>query len=209
MTQDLATRQLNDKEIAFCELKLLAIGTGNAAVQAGFSKGHGFNLMCRTEVKAYLKKRSAEIMADIHAEQAAVFTEIKRLATSDIRDLYDPTNNELKPMTEWPEDIAHCVASVKHRTLTVGKETVTTLEVKLWNKNSALENLARSVGLVSSSELNLNLPINIGSIYFPQPKPEGAPVDPLILEKDKGYQVIPESKEDKGFEEDKGPEIEK
>ncbi len=88
-----------------------------------------------------------------------VLAEIKRVAFSDIYQLYDPATHQLRHPRHIPFDLRVCVSSVKvsreRRTVrTVGntRTTVTDclVEYKLWNKLDALEKLCKYLGLQTS-----------------------------------------------------------
>ena len=182
----------------FCEMYLIHFQPQKAAREAGFGKFQGYNLLKDTLIQEYIKKRTVEILSEIHEEQLKVFRELMNLATSDIRQLYDKNGN-LLPLEKWPEQIAKCVSSVKQTITKIGKGEKKTLEVKLWNKNQALENLARVVGLLRP-DLNILVPDSTGSLYFPLPKEVGEPVEPAIVERDRKLQLHPggmDEKEDK------------
>ncbi len=190
----------------FCERYLIHFVGARAAREAGVSSESARAQACYflhdPLIQARIRERTAQIMAEINEEQLKVFRELMNLATSDIRQLYN-AKGKLKPLNEWPEQIAKCVSSIKQKVTGSGKNQKKSLEVKLWNKNQALENLARVVGLLTS-ELKVSLPDNVGSIYFPRPKEVGAPVDPAIIMRDQVFQLKlhPGGKADHGKEDE-------
>lgn len=191
--------KLTDQHFHFIECYLMHFNAARAAVDAGYSIGsrdYGNWLLTDRLIKKHLRKRSAEIMSEIHEEQLKVFREMMNLATSDIRQLYNP-NGSLKPMDEWPDDIAKCVSSVKLKVQGKGILKKKSLEVKLWSKNQAQEVLCRVLGLVSS-DVNINLPLNVGAIYFPHPKEAGAPVDPKVIAQDQKVHLLQAGDQDHG-----------
>lgn len=185
-------QKLNEQQKRFCENYLTYFQPKKAAREAGFNEDYSYALLRNPLIKGYIKERSANIMAEIHQEQVRVFRELCVLAFSDIRQLYDEEGN-IKPLNEWPDEVARCVASVKQTVRKRGKGenriVEKSLEPKLWNKNQALDTLARVVGLLTS-EVNVNLPENSGSIYFPAPKEVGAPVDPAIIAQDRKLKLL-------------------
>ena len=180
----------------FCEQYLKHFNGSLAARESGCSPQSAAAQACyflsAFPVKEYLKKRSAEIMAQINEEQIRVFRELCNLAFSDIRELYQ-ADGKLKPMDEWPDETAKAVSSIKQTVKGKGKEK--TLEVKLWSKPSALENLAKCVGLLRP-ELNVLIPNESGSIYYPLEKEIGEPVDERIIARDAKFQLIHGEKTD-------------
>ena len=188
---DKPLKKLSPKHRMFCEHYLINFCGAKAAREAGVSSESARAQACYflhdPLVKKYLKKRSQEIMAEINEQQLKIFRELMNVATSDIRRLYDSQGNIL-PLDDWPEDIARCVGSIKQKVVTTGRTTKKSLEIKLWNKNPALENLARVIGLLKT-DVSISLSDNGGSIYFPLPKEIGAPVDEKIIMKDQVLQL--------------------
>lgn len=189
-------KPLSDRHKMFCECYLIHFVGSRAAVEAGFlesnAKTRACELLADPPIREYLRKRTAEIMSEIKAEQLKIFRELMKVGHSKILDLYNP-NGTLKALEDWPDDIASCVSSIKQkiRTIKVGTKEVKqiTLEVKLWNKNHALDILTKVTGL-QTSELKIALPDNVGALYFPQPKEIGAPVDEKIIARDKKLRLI-------------------
>jgi Terminase small subunit len=73
--------------------------------------------------------------------------EMYQLSTSDLRALYTPAG-ELKPVTEWPDEIAVAVQSVETDELFEGtgrerQQIGITRKVRFWDKNKSLEQLAK------------------------------------------------------------------
>ena len=203
-------RVLKEKHKVFVENYLIHFVGARAARDAGYEPSNSrvlaWNLLHDPLIIEYMKKRSGEIMAEIKEEQLKIFRELMKVGHSKIRDLYTPAG-ALKPLDEWPEDIAACVSSIKQkvRTATVGGITTTTksLEVRLWNKNQALDILSKVTGL-QTSELKVSLPDNVGSLYFPAPKAEGAPVDEAIVARDIELKLIQGEKSGHGHQDQPG-----
>ncbi|WP_434130698.1 terminase small subunit [Methylocaldum sp. GT1BB] len=105
-------------------------------------------LAANDKVKARL--RDLRLMAQEVAvlDEARVLREIARIGLADPRKAFDAIGN-LRPVHEWPDDLAAAVASVKV-TGQPGKEgePITTIkEIRFWDKNAALEKLCRHLGL--------------------------------------------------------------
>lgn len=88
-----------------------------------------------------------------HHELTAARTleELRRLAFSDIGDLFD-ANGRLRPLKDIPPTLRACIASVKttKKNLTAGdgiQEDV--VEVRLWDKIRAIEMAAKHHGLLT------------------------------------------------------------
>jgi hypothetical protein len=103
------------------------------------------------KVGPYAKTIARHAVAKAHHELTAarVIEEIRRLALSDIGQLFD-AHGRLKPLHDIPPAVRACIASVKttKKNLTVGdgvQEDV--IEVKLWDKVKALDQAGRYHGL--------------------------------------------------------------
>ena len=115
-------QKLNDKHQHFCEMYLIHFAPQKAAIEAGFGKFQGYNLLRDTLIKKYIKKRTAEIMSEIKEEQLKIFRELMKVGHSKIRDLYN-ADGSLKRLEDWPEDIASCVSSIKQKIKKNGDKT--------------------------------------------------------------------------------------
>lgn len=79
--------------------------------------------------------------------------ELGRIGFSDLRNAFDSAGR-LKTPEDWTDDFAASVASVKVVTRNVGKtaeglpEVEYVTEIKQWDKNSALEKLAKHLGIL-------------------------------------------------------------
>jgi phage terminase small subunit len=83
---------------------------------------------------------------------ARTLKELVRLGTSDIRDAFTE-DGQLKSPRSWSDDFAASVASIEVSTKNLGKAADGSTEVeyihkiKVWDKNSALEKIARHLGM--------------------------------------------------------------
>lgn len=99
--------------------------------------------------------RSAQrIRSNVSAD--GVINELKRIAFSDIYQLYDPATNQLREARHIPYDLRKAVASVKisreRRSVSTRGRTRTTVtqsivEYRFWDKVAALGKLMRHLGL--------------------------------------------------------------
>jgi len=78
---------------------------------------------------------------------ARVLDEMRKLGFSDLRKAFDQ-NGRLKRPEEWDDDFAASVASVEVVTRNIGEGEVEHVhKIKVWDKNSALEKLAKHLGM--------------------------------------------------------------
>lgn len=139
-------RELTGKQKRFVEEYLCDLNATQAAIRAGYSAK-------TAEVVGYENLRKPQIAAAIQAEmdkrsartemtQDAVLLELRKLASSDIRKVFDD-QGRLLPVHMLPDDIAPAVSSVKVTTSRVpGTDPVEvefTTEVKFWDKPKAID----------------------------------------------------------------------
>jgi hypothetical protein len=79
-----------------------------------------------------------------------VLMEMRRIATMDIRDAYGP-NGELLHPSQWPEQLRSALKGVKVREEfdREGEHVAMHKEVMFWDKNKALEMLAKNLKLLT------------------------------------------------------------
>lgn len=71
-----------------------------------------------------------------------ILTEIRILAEYDLRDLYDE-NGQMKPVKDWPEDVAKAITSVESVEL-LGKKAGEVKKLKTESRKAALELLGKT-----------------------------------------------------------------
>lgn len=102
------------------------------------------------QVKAKALQRVKDMLADAIDPDRAL-REAARVAYSNIKDLFDE-NGALKPMKDWPADVAPVVSSVKVARANLNKndgQFDDVVEIKLWDKLKALEMLFKKLGLLT------------------------------------------------------------
>lgn len=131
---------------AFVEA-LIANG-GNAtqaAITAGYSEktaySQGSRLLKNVEVAALVAERRKEALADLRINTDNVLRELSRIVHFDPRKLYKP-DGTMKAIHELDDDTAAAIASVEFDNK--GRPT----KVRGWDKNSALGNAMRHLGLL-------------------------------------------------------------
>ena len=121
----------------------------DAAIEAGYNaQGSHDRLMRNPLIKAALQRRRAWQLEGLDASADRVMAELAALATSDLRDCIDKATGQLKMIHNIPAKARRCISSLKITTFPDGR---TTSEIKLWNKNAALDTLAKRWGLVQAA----------------------------------------------------------
>lgn len=96
-----------------------------------------------------VKRKAAERLADLIDPNRAL-REAARLAYADIRELFDD-RGRLKPINEWPKDLAAAVGSVevvKRNVDSHDGKTDDVIKIRIWDKVRALEMLFKHLGLL-------------------------------------------------------------
>jgi phage terminase small subunit len=144
----------NAKHEAFAQ----ALAKGETAeasyALAGYkpSRSAASRLSTNVNVQARIKE-IAERSADLaEIDIARTLRELVRLGTSDVRKLFSE-NGSLIPISDLDDDTAAAVASVEVITKTLAPDADGNREVeyvhklKLWDKNSALDKIAKHLGM--------------------------------------------------------------
>jgi phage terminase small subunit len=140
----------NPKHEAFAQARVAGLSVEAAYVEAGY-KPHRSNAS-RLSGRDSIQRRMAELQeAAVRRAEitgARVIKEMARVGLSNAQDLFNE-EGKLIPIHELPEDIARAIASIDVVTSKVpGTDPVEveyTTKIKLWDKNSALEKLAKAL----------------------------------------------------------------
>lgn len=168
-----ALEQRAEREKQFCREYVKDMNGVRAALAVGFTKNarsasvYACNLLAKPNIKAFLKKLNEERAARTLLDGDEILREIKKIATSDVRRLFDSKTGAVLPMTEWPDDVAACVSSIEVDEIYAGRGAERVLigytkKIKLWDKPKSQENLGRNKGLFKDvvESKNLNIPTN-------------------------------------------------
>ncbi len=153
----------NTRHEAFAQARVAGMTIDAAYVEAGY-KANRSNA-ARMNAKEHIRQRIRELMyaAAEQAEMTAaqVLEEIGQIAFSDIRELYDPDGN-LLPVEAMPENAARAIQSIKVTSKAApgsdAGEMLYTTEIKFWDKNAALEKLAKHFMLYDGNGPEINDP---------------------------------------------------
>lgn len=167
---------LSPKQQRFVEEYLIDLNGAQAAIRAGYSPKTAQEQSSRllsnvkvAEAVAAAKQERAE-RTGITADR--VLLELARLGLSDVRKLFTD-DGELRRVTDLDDDTAAAVASVEVVTKPGeidedGNRTVEYVhKVKLWDKNSALDKIAKHLGMLSDRQSSVT-----GNIVVSWAKPE-------------------------------------
>ena len=102
--------------------------------------------MSHVKVQRAVTARMAERSKRTEVAADRALLEIARVGFSDLRRVFDE-DGRLKPMSEWDEDTAAAISSVKVKTVKDGDGVAEVTEIKLWDKPSALDKIGKHLGM--------------------------------------------------------------
>lgn len=149
--------KLTIKQQMFVDEYLVDLNATQASIRAKYSKKTAATIGSENLQKPYIQAAIAERRAQIADSTAItperVLAEMGRLAFSDLRKMLDEKGN-LKAVSDWDDDTAASIASLETGVGGIAK-------VKAWDKNSALEKIAKHLGMFEpekqSSEIHVHL----------------------------------------------------
>ena len=139
-----------DREERFASEYLMCLSTRKAAVAAGYRPSTGKNILARPRVKALVARFQQKWLQKTEITASRTLEELRRLAFSDPKGLFDEKGN-LKAIQDIPEELRACIASIEvvKRNLTTGDGMVDQVhKIRFWSKPVALELLAKHQGLL-------------------------------------------------------------
>lgn len=144
----------NARHEAFAQAMAKGQSASDAYVTAGYkpSRSAASRLCANVNIEARVAELLNNSADRAEIDIARTLKELVRLGTSDIRDAFTEAGN-LKPPKEWSDDFAAAVASVEVVSRNLGKDADGNTEVehihkiKVWDKNSALEKIAKHLGM--------------------------------------------------------------
>lgn len=153
----LASRGLSLLEEAFC-VAYVAKGykVTAAALEAfgsptkGAARIRGWKMLKRPEIQARIRELHDQALTVKQMSSERVLTELAHIAKSDPRRLFDAQGKLLDP-SQWPDDIAACIASIETEELFDGQgeereQIGWTKKVRFWSKPEALKLLGEHFG---------------------------------------------------------------
>ena len=142
---------LTQKQEWFCREYIIDLNATQAAKRAGYSEASagsiGGEILQKPEIQNRINELQAERSKRVNITADEILRDLMGLKNSNVTRLFDE-NGSMLPMSEWPEELARCVASVEVEELFEGKgedrkQVGFTRKVKFWDKTKALEMIAR------------------------------------------------------------------
>lgn len=155
--------ELTDREQRFVSEYLVDLNATQAAIRAGYSektaRQQASRLLTKDDVVAAIAERKVVQLAKADLTAIRVLEELRRLAFSDVRGLFDDVGH-LRSLTELTDEQAAAIASVEievRRPKGAEKDAdiETIHKIKVWDKPRTLEMLAKHFSLLGGGVLNL------------------------------------------------------
>ena len=152
----LTPKPLTPKQQRFVDEYLIDLNATQAAIRAGYSEDSAQQMGSENLSKPVIASAIAEAQAArakrVQVDADEVLRELMRVGFSDAWNYVQDADGRLALVESAPDDATRAVASVKHKTRTIpqkqGAPVVEhTVEYRLWDKNTALANLGRHLGL--------------------------------------------------------------
>lgn len=157
----MAGKKLSAKQERFVQEYIIDLNGAAAARRAGYSARTAHEkaaqLLAIVSVQEAVAAAQARVAAKLELDAQTVLAELLLIAKSDIGQILDfsGTDPHLRPASEIPEKARRAISSVKVRRVLEGKgdeaREVELTEFKLWDKNTALDKLARHLKLLTDS----------------------------------------------------------
>lgn len=149
---------LSPKQQRFVEEYLVDLNATQAAIRAGYSpktaEQQGPRLLGKVGVAQAIAEGVAARSQRTAIDADRVVRELARIGLADLRRLmtWDGEAVRFRPSDELTEDEAAAIAAVESETITRtdedgSTETKVKLKLRLWDKNAALTNLGRHLGM--------------------------------------------------------------
>ncbi len=146
---------LNPKQQRFVAEYLVDLNATQAAIRSGYSQKTARQIatenLSKPAIAAAIAERQAKRIGKLELTAETILGELLRIAKVDVREAYDEDGN-LRPLSEIPEDVRRAVAGIEIDDRWEGKgedaTRYTVKKLKFWDKNRALELLAKNLGLL-------------------------------------------------------------
>lgn len=149
--------KLNNKQSRFVDEYLVDLNATQAAIRAGYSKktakSQGQRLLTNVDIKSAIAEAQEERGERTQITADRVVKELARIGLSDLREAFTESGH-LRHPKDWTEDLAAAISSVEVVTRLTGEEdedgnkAVEHIhKLKLWDKVSALEKIAKHFGM--------------------------------------------------------------
>jgi len=157
-----AKKKLTPKQERFIAEYPIDLNATQAALRAGYAKNGvrvtGHRLLTNPNIIEAISKTAHKRAEKLEINARRILLEMLRLATSDMRRCFDEDGN-LLPIKELPRDVAACISGFEIVRRHTGEDEPEEYvhKIRTWDKNTALTNLAKHLGLFAPQEINVNI----------------------------------------------------
>jgi phage terminase small subunit len=148
---------LTPQQARFVQEYLIDHSAVAAAIRAGYSKksaaAQGCQLLNKPKIREAIKAAEAVILSRVRISAEKTLNELGKIAFADLRNVFDE-HGRLIPPSQWPDTVAGAISSIKVKQITDGEDAegnpigAQVIEMKLWDKVSALNSLGKHFGLL-------------------------------------------------------------
>ncbi|CAK0742888.1 phage terminase small subunit [Gammaproteobacteria bacterium] len=150
---------LNPKQAAFAREYIKDHNGAQAAIRAGYAKKaartQASDLLTKPNVQAEIKRLEAPALLEARVDSTRVALELGRIATSDPAGLVDSKGFFITDLRKIPEDLRRAISSFDLDTFTdisTGTRYQFVSKVRFWDKNKALETLAKILKMLQDQD---------------------------------------------------------
>ena len=165
---------LTDKQQRFVEEYLTDLNATQAAIRGGYSEKTARQVasenLSKPDIADAIAQAKAERSERTKVTQDRVLEELARLSFSDLRNVMTDKGSLLDPQ-DWDDATAASIASIEvvtssgdHGEDENGRKIVErTHKIKTWDKNVALEKLAKHLGMYEADKSDVGVHIHLGN----------------------------------------------
>lgn len=139
------------KQERFVAEYLKDLNATQAAIRAGYHPKMAAKLVAKSSIAAAIAMKKGQQIATLELSAERVLEELRRLAFSDVRRLFDQQGN-LKPLAALSPEDAAAIASIEVviKNAAAGDQHTDTIhKIKYWDKVRSLEMLAKHFALLT------------------------------------------------------------
>lgn len=161
---------LNDKQKKFCREYVKDFNGTQSAIRAGYSKKtaneQASRLLANVNIQTFLSELKTKLANRQEITAERILAEFGKIAFSSIAHMHN-TWISRKEFEELTDDQKDCIESIKTRVRTVIGEdepyAIEEVQIKLYDKQRALENLGKYVGLYERDNDQKSFTVNFGA----------------------------------------------
>lgn len=145
-----AKNELTPKHKRFCEEYLIDLNGKQAAIRCGYAENSAIvqasRMLTYANVQEYLKTRQDKLSKDLEITPQMVLKELYKVGFSNIQD-YIKEGFTIEEIKSLKKEHAAAISEISTETTTYEESSVTKVKFKLHDKLSALDKIAKHLGL--------------------------------------------------------------